>query len=113
MISNRNDTAGDGPRTVIDGIIHFDATDVRRTKMRESALRRRGGNAAAKPPEVQRDRTTERSTEQQSPAETQQDVPPLERPGVISLVPLANVALAPSPHGATVPAVQPTKETRD
>jgi hypothetical protein len=99
---------------MIDGIVHFDATAVRRGKMRDAAKKRRLVSAQpqtvttadaqppAKPAAVQ-------PTAAALPAAAQQQaIPPAEPPGLISLVPLANVALAPSPQGPTVPAALPT-----
>ena len=87
-----------GARSTIDGVVHFDATAVRRGKMRENAQRRgASGVNLPQPLEIPPPQTA-------TPAPTEVSI--LDRPGVISLAPLGNVALAPSPHGPLAPAAR-------
>jgi hypothetical protein len=110
VLPQNSQPAGEDPRSLIDGIVHFDATAVRREKMRAAAKKRRlAGLDVASTTTADTQPPAEAAAVQQTAtaARQQQDIPPAERPGLISLVPLANVALAPSPHGPTVPAALP------
>lgn len=103
--SNSNEGgATNGARTVIDGIVHFDATDVRRTKMRASATRR----SVAKPT------ATQPPSPAPEPAATPpQDVSPVDRPGAVSMEPMGNLVITPSPDGPLAPAARISKPPED
>ena len=84
------------PRSVIEGIVHFDATATRRAKMRAAAAKPRPNcqeSVGAAAPIV-------------ADPSTATEIPPLERPGAVSLAPLAAVAIVPSAKGPTVPAAR-------
>lgn len=97
------------PRSIIAGIVHFDATTVRRTKMRQTAARRRAVTNSPLAPSTGTDLKPSHTSVGNANLD---ELSPLQKPGVISLAPLVSVALVPSQYGPTVPAATRKGQSR-